>query len=129
LATNSGKSSSAQDGKQSACFEEALQKLEDIVHQLEEGQIGLAEALGQYEQGVKLLRQCYQLLETTERRIEVLSRVAADGEEVKEAWDDAAQSLEEKVQNRGRRRSSKTSSVPAELPAAEPCDDSEGRLF
>ena len=49
-------------------FEEALTQLETIVHALEDGQIGLADALGRYEEGVKLLKQCYGLLEKTERR-------------------------------------------------------------
>lgn len=129
MTTKSDNPSPQRDVKQSACFEDALEQLEGIVHRLEEGQIGLAEALGQYEQGVKLLRQCYQMLETAERRIEVLSRVTADGEEVKEAWDDAALSLEEKAQSRGRRRSSKATTLPAEQPTAEPGDDIEGRLF
>ena len=35
-------------------FEEALERLESIVVDLEEGEIGLAEGLARYEQGVKL---------------------------------------------------------------------------
>jgi exodeoxyribonuclease VII small subunit len=103
-------------------------QLEEIVHRLEEGQIGLAEALSQYEQGVKLLRQCYDLLENAERRIEVLSRITADGEEVTQAWDDTATSLEEKVQTRSRRRSNKATPVVDDgVPRSEV--DGEGRLF
>ena len=60
-------------------FEEALKRLEEIVHLLEEGEIGLSEALARYEEGVKLLRQSYDLLERAERRIELLSGVDAEG--------------------------------------------------
>ena len=60
-------------------FEEALQQLEQIVHLLEEGDIGLGEALSRYEQGVKLLRRSYDLLEHTQRRIELLSGVDDEG--------------------------------------------------
>jgi exodeoxyribonuclease VII small subunit len=121
--------STAGAGK-SACFEDALAELEAIVHRLEEGQIGLAEALGQYEQGIKLLRQCYALLENTERRIEVLSRVTDDGEAITQTWDDSALSLEEKAQTRSRRRSNKPAPTPTPEPNGEPDDsDAGGRLF
>ncbi|HWC90619.1 MAG TPA: exodeoxyribonuclease VII small subunit, partial [Pirellulales bacterium] len=51
-------------------FETALVRLEAIVHALEDGDLGLAGSLGQYEEGVKLLKHCYGLLERAERRIE-----------------------------------------------------------
>jgi len=71
-------------------FEQALAKLEGIVHDLEEGDLGLNEALAQYEQGVKLLRQSYDLLEGAERRIELLSGVDADGNPITQPFDDSA---------------------------------------
>ena len=37
-------------------FEEALTSLEQIVQELEEGKLGLAESLSRYEQGVNLLK-------------------------------------------------------------------------
>jgi exodeoxyribonuclease VII small subunit len=90
-------------------FEEALGKLEAIVHDLEEGQIGLAESLGRYEEGIKLLKQCYGLLEHAERRIELLTGIDADGNPLTVPFDEAAAaSLEEKAQSRARRRSQAT---------------------
>jgi exodeoxyribonuclease VII small subunit len=86
-------------------FEQALEQLERIVHQLEEGEIGLAEALDHYEKGIGLLKQCYGLLERAERRIELLSGVDAAGNPITEPFaDDAGNTLEEKTQNRARRR-------------------------
>ena len=41
-------------------FEDALERLEEIVHSLEEGDIGLNESLERYEEGIKLLRQSYE---------------------------------------------------------------------
>lgn len=109
-------------------FEEALARLEAIVCALEEGQVPLAESLARYEEGIKLLKQCYQSLSEAERRIELLSRVDSDGQALSEPFDEAAQSLEEKAQSRSRRRSR-----PAEAPAEAPADDDEidgpGRLF
>ncbi len=71
-------------------FEEALERLEGIVHLLEEGDVGLDEALARYEEGVRLLRQSYNLLEKAERRIELLSGVDADGNPTTEPFDDRA---------------------------------------
>lgn len=85
-------------------FEEALGQLEAIVHELEEGEIGLNEALARYEQGVKLLRQCYDLLERAERKIEILGGLDAQGKPVTEPFDDEALSLDEKARRRSRRR-------------------------
>lgn len=93
-------------------FEQALLQLETIVHELEDGRLGLSEALGRYESGVKLLKQCYTLLENAERRIELLTGMDADGNPVTEAWDDTASvSLEEKAQKRSRRRSAPTRKI------------------
>jgi exodeoxyribonuclease VII small subunit len=86
-------------------FEQALEQLEGIVHQLEEGDIGLAEALDHYETGIGLLKQCYGLLERAERRIELLSGVDAAGNPITEPFaDDGERPLEEKGQNRAKRR-------------------------
>ena len=93
-------------------FEQALAKLQALVHSLEEGDIGLNEALASYEDGVKLLRHCHQLLETAERRIELLSGIDAEGKPIATPLDDTALSLEEKSQRRDRRRSAPESSIP-----------------
>ena len=86
-------------------FEEALDSLEKIVHDLEEGQIGLAEALAQYEQGVKLLKQCFSLLEGAERKIELLSGFDSAGNPVTTTFDDESSlSRDEKGETRTRRR-------------------------
>jgi exodeoxyribonuclease VII small subunit len=71
-------------------FEGALKRLEQIVHTLEEGDIGLDESLLRYEEGVKLLRQTNELLERAERRIELLSGVDAEGNPVTQPFDDTA---------------------------------------
>jgi exodeoxyribonuclease VII small subunit len=68
-------------------FEQSLAELEQIVRQLEEGQLGLSDSLARYELGVKRLKECYQLLQRAEQRIEVLERVDADGEPVARPFD------------------------------------------
>ena len=90
-------------------FEDALKRLEEIVHALEEGDVGLNEALEKYEQGVKLLRQSYELLQKAERRIELLSGVDTEGNPIAEPFDDTATiDAEQGGVRRGRRRSSTT---------------------
>ena len=71
-------------------FEDALARLEEIVHSLEEGDIGLNESLERYEEGIKLLRQSYDLLQRAERRIELLSGVDAEGNPITQPFDDSA---------------------------------------
>jgi exodeoxyribonuclease VII small subunit len=60
-------------------FEEALTALEQIVHDLEDGQIGLEDALSRYEKGVGLLKRCYLQLQQAEQRIQLLG-VNAEGQ-------------------------------------------------
>ncbi len=114
-------------------FEQALLRLEQIVHQLEDGEIGLAEALTHYEQGVSLLKQCYGLLECAERRIELLSGVDAEGNPVTEPFDDESSlDLEKKSQPRSRRRSRKAAAPSQDIfPASSDRDDVDtpGNLF
>ena len=79
-------------------FEQTLSRLEQTVRLLEEGQIGLDDALARYEEGVGLLRKAYELLEKAERRISLLSGVDSEGNPVLRPMEDAASfSLEREV--------------------------------
>ncbi len=79
-------------------FEQTLGRLEEIVYLLEEGKIGLDEALGRYEEGVALLRKAYELLEKAERRISLLSGVDSEGNPILRPIEDAASfSVEQEV--------------------------------
>ena len=78
------------DSSTSISFEQSLKRLEEIVHSLEEGDLGLNEALERYEEGVKLLRQSYDLLQKAQRRIELLSGVDAEGNPITTPFDDTA---------------------------------------
>ncbi|MGA2031286.1 MAG: exodeoxyribonuclease VII small subunit [Thermoguttaceae bacterium] len=71
-------------------FEQLLERLEQIVRQLEEGEIGLSEALARYEEGVKLLRQSYDVLQRAQRRVELLAGVDVEGNPVTKPLQDAA---------------------------------------
>ena len=55
-------------------FEAALQRLEQIVDQLEAGNLSLVESLQVFEAGVGLARPCGRYLDDAEKRIELLTR-------------------------------------------------------
>jgi exodeoxyribonuclease VII small subunit len=54
-------------------LEDALEDLEQIVGQLEDGQLTLDENLALFERGIRLVRLCSARLESAEQRIESLS--------------------------------------------------------
>ena len=62
-------------------FEDALKRVEELVEELEAGELTLDESLAKYEEGVKALKQCYQILQQAEKRIEIL--VKGEGDELK----------------------------------------------
>lgn len=55
-------------------FEESLKKLEGIVEQLESGDLTLDESLTKYENGIKLYKQCLALLESAEKKVQILTK-------------------------------------------------------
>jgi len=55
-------------------FESSLEELEQIVRELERGDLPLEKSLELFEQGVKLSRACQERLNEAERRIEILTR-------------------------------------------------------
>lgn len=54
-------------------FEAALKALEDLVKQMESGELGLEASLAAFEQGVKLTRQCQAALKQAELRVRTLT--------------------------------------------------------
>ncbi|MGG4481761.1 exodeoxyribonuclease VII small subunit [Paenibacillus illinoisensis] len=59
-------------------FEEAMAALEDIVAQLEHGDVPLEQAIDLFQRGMKLSQFCGIKLEQVERKIEMI--VEEDGE-------------------------------------------------
>jgi exodeoxyribonuclease VII small subunit len=53
-------------------FEAALERLEEIVTELEQGDQPLEQSLKLFEEGIKLSRICNRRLENAERRVEIL---------------------------------------------------------
>ena len=60
--------------KEKLSFEQALTRLEQIVSQIEGGKVPLEESIEKYAQGIELIKQCRAILESAERKIQVLAK-------------------------------------------------------
>jgi exodeoxyribonuclease VII small subunit len=91
-------------------FEDALAQIERIVGDLESGEPELSSALTKYEQGVRLLAQCYGQLEQAERAVALLTGVDAEGNPVTAPFDATATAdrAEAKPRRPGRRKAAAT---------------------
>lgn len=85
------KTAKAKDGDEGIDFESSLAEVEQIVSQLESGQLNLTDSLKQYELGIKRLKRCHQLLESAEQRVSQLAGFDADGNPITEAMSDPEQ--------------------------------------
>lgn len=59
-------------------FEESMKKLEGIVTELENGKLNLDESVTKFEEGMKIAKQCNNILEEAEKKITIL--LEKDGE-------------------------------------------------
>jgi exodeoxyribonuclease VII small subunit len=55
-------------------FEKAVEELEQILGQIESGELGLEETLVKYERGNFLIQHCREVLNAAEKQIEVISK-------------------------------------------------------
>lgn len=55
-------------------FEKALKRLEDIVSQLESGQVELEQALALHQEAAELLNRCHHLLDEAQKKIKRIAR-------------------------------------------------------
>ena len=53
-------------------YEKALKDLEDIVREIESGELPLEKSLKKFEDGVKLSRYCTKMLDEAEQKITIL---------------------------------------------------------
>lgn len=59
-------------------FEESMKKLETIVTELENENLNLDESVKKFEEGMKIAKQCNNILEDAEKKITIL--LEEDGE-------------------------------------------------
>jgi exodeoxyribonuclease VII small subunit len=62
----------AKKDSQELKFEEAIADLEQVVEQLESGDLSLEDSLTAFEKGVGLVRYCNQKLSEVEKKVELL---------------------------------------------------------
>lgn len=55
-------------------FEKALKRLEEIVEELEKGELDLDRSLQIFEEGIKMSRICSKKLQEAEKKIEILTK-------------------------------------------------------
>ena len=58
-------------------FESMMERLQELVDRLEEGNLSLEDSIRAYEEGMALVRNCTAVLSHAEQRIEKLTRDAA----------------------------------------------------
>lgn len=68
--------------KEKESFEEKMQKLEQIVGELEKGDLNLDDSVKKFEEGINISKECNKILEDAEKKITIL--VKKDDEEVEE---------------------------------------------
>lgn len=93
-------------------FEHALAELEHIVHELEDGAVGLEESLARYEKGVGLLKRCYSQLRQAEQRIQLLTSVDDEDRPIARAFDHSATVEAERPEKKKRRKIDEQPEMP-----------------
>jgi exodeoxyribonuclease VII small subunit len=58
-------------------FEQSLKQLEQIVHELESGELPLEQSIRKFEEGIELSKFCAKMLEETERKITLLMQASS----------------------------------------------------
>jgi exodeoxyribonuclease VII small subunit len=103
-------------------FEQAMERLEEIVGSMESDRMPLDEMVTSYEEGMKLLQRCRQRIENARQRIESIS-LKADGRAELAPFEPGKDepAAEDKSKTAARRR-------PAARPETEDVGD-EIRLF
>jgi len=60
--------------KQTLSFEQALARLDEIVRQLESGDMLLSDSLALYEEGTGLIKSCTKMLDQAEQKVVKLKK-------------------------------------------------------
>ena len=58
--------------KEKLNFEESMRELENIVQELEKGELNLEDSMVEFEKGIKLSKECSKFLEEAEKKISIL---------------------------------------------------------
>ena len=53
-------------------FEKSVEQLEQIIEELEAGDLSLEKAIKRFEEGIKLSKYCFNKLDETEKKVSIL---------------------------------------------------------
>ena len=68
-------------------FEESLQRLEQIVRSMEQGDVPLEKSLELFQEGTALVRECGRMLDDAEQQVKKIT-AGADGKPIEEDFAD-----------------------------------------
>lgn len=60
------------EDKKDLNFEETMQELENIVQELEKGNLNLDDSIKKFEEGMNISKKCNEILEEAEKKITIL---------------------------------------------------------
>ncbi len=72
--------------KNTNLFEDSLEELEQLVEQMEQGDLSLEESLKSFERGIKLTSTCQKALQEAEQKVQIL--LEKNGKKTLEPFDD-----------------------------------------
>lgn len=58
--------------EENTSFEDKMKKLEEIANELEKGELNLDDSVAKFEEGMKLSKECSEMLEKAEKKITML---------------------------------------------------------
>lgn len=61
-------------------FEQSISELEQIVKELERGELSLEDSLKQFEKGIGMARKCQEMLNQAEQKIQTLTAQGANSQ-------------------------------------------------
>jgi len=59
-------------------FETTIEKIETLVHKMEEGDLTLQQSLEAFEKGIKLTNACHKALDDAEQKVQILTGKNSD---------------------------------------------------
>ncbi|HEY8279377.1 MAG TPA: exodeoxyribonuclease VII small subunit [Bdellovibrionota bacterium] len=77
-----------EESKKEEKFEKTLERLQDLVRELESGDCSLEDSIKKFEEGMALARSCQDRLTQAEQKIEILLKADKNGLSTR-AFDDA----------------------------------------
>lgn len=106
-------------------FETAINRLEQIVEEMESDKLPLEQLLVRYEEGTRLAKVCQEKLDSAEKRIEIIARGASGKPQLVEF--EGAEEVVSSPESSGEAAASTTK--PAARPPKPDADEEEVTLF